>query len=535
MLRSMYSGVSGMKAHQTKLDVIGNNIANVNTYGFKSSRTTFSEVYYQTVRSASGASANQGGMNASQIGYGVNVATIDVMQTRSGFQMTDNGMDVAISGEGFFQVQNSDGSTFYTRAGMIRIDANGNLVDQNGNFVLGVSGDPLGKPATSDKIQITVPANMAIQSSTTEFINGKSFTIEAQNPTKDGNIAFNFASSDRLPLGQKLIAQISSSGINIVLNKNEMFASLTELNNQINLAIKEAYGGKDHPAGAFTIKLNEGEITWPLSGQTIASTDYLPILGSVVLPTGLEQLGFAFEKVSSKFSGTGDLTAQLQYNAINDSYEITVESNGVEYSGKIPASAVGSGSIKLGTDPDAIDFKHPGYSALHTARTLMGLGTGEDMVDPTELGSAVASQASKALGFGSKAFSLREGTLGGPQTVSDLINIGIGSDGIISAIHNQLGLINVGRIDLATFANPQGLTQSGNTYFSVSANSGVVKIVNAGFEGAGALQAGALEMSNVDLSKEFADMITTQRGFQASSRLITVSDEILNELVNLKR
>ena len=107
----MYSGVSGMKAHQTKLDVIGNNIANVNTYGFKSSRTTFSEVYYQTVRSASGASANQGGMNASQIGYGVNVATIDVMQTRSGFQMTDNGMDVAISGEGFFQVQNRSETT----------------------------------------------------------------------------------------------------------------------------------------------------------------------------------------------------------------------------------------------------------------------------------------------------------------------------------------------------------------------------------------------------------------------------------------
>ncbi len=534
MLRSMYSGVSGMKAHQTKLDVIGNNIANVNTYGFKSSRTTFSEVYYQTVRSASGASANQGGMNASQIGYGVNVATIDVMQTRSGFQMTDNGMDVAISGEGFFQVQNSDGSTFYTRAGMIRIDANGNLVDQNGNFVLGVSGDPLGKPATSDKIQITVPANMAIQSSTTEYINGKSFTIEAQNPTKDGNIAFNFASSDRLPLGQKVKAYLSSSGINIELNKNESFESLTELNNQINLAIKEAYGGKEHPAGTFTIKLNEGEITWPLSGQTIASTDYNPILGEVNLHDDFKALGFDFVSVSSAFTGTGELNTQIRYDSASKAFQVSLNINGKDYSGSIPESAVASGTLKLGTDPDTIILKHPGFTELKNKQTVAD-DTDFFTTPLMTVDAAVASQASKSLGFGSKAFSLRDGTLGGPQTVSDLINIGIGSDGIISAIHNQLGLINVGRIDLATFANPQGLTQSGNTYFSVSANSGTVKIVNAGFEGAGALQAGALEMSNVDLSKEFADMITTQRGFQASSRLITVSDEILNELVNLKR
>lgn len=533
MLRSMYSGVSGMKAHQTKLDVIGNNIANVNTYGFKSSRTTFSEVYYQTVRSASGASANQGGMNASQIGYGVNVATIDVMQTRSGFQMTDNGMDVAISGEGFFQVQNSDGSTFYTRAGMIRIDANGNLVDQNGNFVLGVSGDPLGKPATSDKIQITVPANMAIQSSTTEYINGKSFTIEAQNPTKDGNIAFNFASSDRLPLGQKLTAQISSSGINIILNKNEMFASLTELNNQINQAINEAYGGKDHPAGNFTIKLNEGEITWPLSGLTIASTDYNPTLGKVSLHDDFKALGFDFVKVSPTFSGSDITNAQVSYNAVKNSYVVAIDINGKNYIGEIPSSA-GPNEIVLSSGTESITLSQPGFAELESKRADATF-TARFGTSFTSTDAAVASQASKSLGFGSKAFSLRDGTLGGPQTVSDLINIGIGSDGIISAIHNQLGLINVGRIDLATFANPQGLTQSGNTYFSVSANSGAVKIVNAGFEGAGALQAGALEMSNVDLSKEFADMITTQRGFQASSRLITVSDEILNELVNLKR
>ena len=446
MLRSMYSGVSGLKAHQTKMDVIGNNIANVNTYGFKSSRTTFSEVYYQTVRSASGATTNQGGMNANQIGYGVNVATIDVQHTRSGFQMTDNGMDVAIAGEGFFQVQDGDGNVFFTRAGMIRIDASGNLVDQNGNFVLGVSGNPLGKDPSANKIH--------------------------------------------LPLGQKVAATITSNGINIRLNDNETFSDLTELNNSINLAIQEANGGKAHPSGSFNFALASGSINWPLSGKDITSSDFNPVLGSITLPSNIINMGFKLSSVSSKFSGTGDLDMNIKHNISPRSFTVSI------------------------TIVDDAKFF---------------------LADLTVTSGALASTASKSLGFGSKTFTLNGGTAGGAQSVSDLSNIGIGADGVISAIHSQLGLISIGRIDIATFENPQGLIQEGNTYFSRSANSGNAKITNAGLNGAGGLQAGALEMSNVDLSKEFADMITTQRGFQASSRLITVSDEILNELVNLKR
>ena len=537
MLRSMYSGVSGLKAHQTKMDVIGNNIANVNTYGFKSSRTTFSEVYYQTVRSASGATTNQGGMNANQIGYGVNVATIDVQHTRSGFQMTDNGMDVAIAGEGFFQVQDGDGNVFYTRAGMIRIDSSGNLVDQNGNFVLGVSGDPLGKSPSANKIQIQVPSNQPIQSSITEIINGISLNLNASNPSKDGNISFNFNSNSNLPLGQKVSASITSNGINITLNDNETFNDLNELNNRINLAIQEANGGKAHPAGDFKFEVNSGVIDWPLSGKDITSSDFNPNLGSVSLPNEFSNMGFKFTQVSSKFTGSGDLGMNIKHNTNPKSYTVTIEINGKTYSGNIPESAKTSGSIRLGSDEDAIILEHPGFEALQKKQVELAVADDTSFYanDIVVADGAKASTASKALGFGSKTFTLSGGTAGGAQSVSDLSNIGIGADGVISAIHSQLGLINIGRIDIATFENPQGLIQEGNTYFSVSANSGQAKITNAGLNGAGGLQAGALEMSNVDLSKEFADMITTQRGFQASSRLITVSDEILNELVNLKR
>ena len=129
MVRSLYSGVSGMKVHQTKMDVIGNNIANVNTYGFKSSRASFSDLYYQTLSSAEGSSPAAGGVNSSQIGYGVQFSGIDKIMERAAFTTTDRNLDVAIAGEGFFQVRDGEGNTYYTRAGILYIDTSGYLVD----------------------------------------------------------------------------------------------------------------------------------------------------------------------------------------------------------------------------------------------------------------------------------------------------------------------------------------------------------------------------------------------------------------------
>ncbi len=137
MLRSLYSGVAGLTSHQTKMDVIGNNIANVNTYGFKSSRVCFRDIYYQTTKTATGGSDTTGGVNPSQIGYGVTVSSVDKNMSRSSFQSTSSTLDVAIAGEGFFQVQDKAGNKFFTRAGMLNVDNEGNLVDTNGKFVLG--------------------------------------------------------------------------------------------------------------------------------------------------------------------------------------------------------------------------------------------------------------------------------------------------------------------------------------------------------------------------------------------------------------
>lgn len=154
MLRSLLSGVAGLKTHQTKMDVIGNNIANVNTYGFKSSRTTFRDVYYQTLSSSTAASGNRGGNNPSQVGYGTSVASIDLLNTRSGFASTGNGMDAYIDGEGYFVVRNGAGEEHLTQVGTFGFDGEGNLVDGNNNFVCGNSVESLTGKASVGGVDI---------------------------------------------------------------------------------------------------------------------------------------------------------------------------------------------------------------------------------------------------------------------------------------------------------------------------------------------------------------------------------------------
>ena len=559
MLKSMYSGVAGMKAHQTKMDVIGNNIANVNTYGFKASRTTFSEVYYQTTSSATGATANTGGKNASQIGYGSQVSGIDILMTRSGFQSTDKATDVAIAGEGFFQIADADGNKYYTRSGNFTFDSAGNLVDTNGNFVLGVSGSPVGIGASSDRIRIDVPSVAQAAGSFEDYINNRKITITSSELTENANVSFSFDTDATMAAGDKCYATISSGVINIYLNPYESFKDLTEINDVVNQAIKSANGEKEHPGGTYRIDVEGlddlGTAYWPITGEEFISKNYDPVLGSVDLPETLEKIGIWANTVGNTFSGEGftKYTVKKSVDANGkDIYLFTVQTGTLAdpndptstftatntYEGQISENHLTTGTVKLiNTDAnaDASDYiilKHPGFETLEN-KTNNGADTLSGNSDAGK--DAVASEASKALGFGTKQMVLTGGTDGGAQTISDLTNLSIGGDGIITATHAVHGLIEIGRIDLATFDNPTGLIQAGTSYFQESVNSGTAQVTIAGTEGVGALQSNALEMSNVDLSNEFADMITTQRGFQASSRLITVSDEILQELVNLKR
>lgn len=529
MVRSLYSGVAGMTTHQAKMDVIGNNISNVSTYGYKSSRATFRDVYYQTNSSAASATASTGGVNPTQIGYGAKLGSVDVNHSQSVMSTTGYTLDVAIAGEGYLQVMDGDGNIFYTKAGMLDIDAEGNLVDMNGNFVLGVSGDPSGREASSDRIRISLPYESASRASVEDTINGIQYTIESANQTENANVNIVFASSTTLPVGQKVTAEITSSSIVVTLNANETFSSLAELNLEMNNAITAANGGVKHPGGDYTIKMSDpAAFSKVLTGAEIVDPDFGVNSGDVELPENIAQF-FSVKSVGDEFSGSSleggaasmsfSLTNNNSFTITMGQYTATLTENQLENAGTVVLKKSGVDSA------DSVTISYPNLSTIKAY----------NIADMNGVVTMTPSEPSSNLGLGQGSFVLQGGTEGGEQTVADLSGISINDKGIISGTHATFGLMELGRIDLATFANPAGLSQVGDTYFAVSENSGEPELSVAGSNGTGDILGGTLETSNTDLSHEMADMITTQRGFQACSRLITVSDTMLEELINLKR
>lgn len=547
MVRSMYAGVAGMKANQTRMDVIGNNIANANTYGFKSSRATFRDMYYQQIRGASGSSATRGGTNPSMVGYGSQIASIDLLMTQSSFTSTGNPLDVAIAGEGFLQVMDPDGNIYYTKAGMLDIDpATGALIDSNGNFVLGTSATDGKLDSTepgSNKILIQVaPVQASVGKVETE-ISGKKLTITSTNQNKSANVSFTFTKTTELPDGKDVVAIMdgTSSAINIQINANSSFASMADLQKAINNAITEANGGA-HAGGDFVFSMQPDPFAdGPLTGAQIidtATADYdggkidLVAPGTDVSADGSFLGGFKIVETGLRFSGEGDVSVEVTDSADPEGYNVTVTTaGGATYTGFISQERAdissGSGQVLLknasGDANDTITLSYPNTTDIEA-----------NLNNNVTIGTATASQPSKELGWGKGTFTLTGGTEFTEQDVGNLTGISIGADGTIMGT-SAAGLQVLGRIDLATFANSEGLMQSGNSYFTATSNSGDAKLAIAGENGTGGLKNSALEMSNVDLSQEFSDMITTQRGFQACSRLITVSDTMLEELINLKR
>lgn len=565
MLRSLYSAVSGMKSHQTKMDVIGNNIANVNTYGFKSSRTSFQDVFYQTMSNATGGSAVRGGTNASQVGMGTQVAGVDLNMNRSPFQATDRGMDLAIAGEGFFQVQDPDGNIYYTRAGALNIDSAGNLTDSNGNIVLGVSGNPLGKPAGNEKIQLYVPPVQPTRAGTTENINEVSFMITSENTTVDANVAINFIVDPQLPDGSDVVVEegdLTNSGITVRVNETAVFQSLDEFTEKMNRAISQANKGEAHPAGSFNIMAVPSDSLFPaggLTGAEIVGQNFTVKEGNITLPPNLKSSGIFGgmlpKSVSSNpmFDCKGGVTFSAEYKAGDEDAGILAEwvisatsADGRTFTGSVNSKSTSAKSVLL-KEVDAngvestgqyIEMSHRGFNSITSAWKSEHKDV--DLTDGVQFNgipdaTATPSTVSKDIGLGSRTFKLTKGTEGGAQTTKDCTSISILGNGVVEAIHPNLGRLQLGRIDLVNFENPSGLEEVGNSYFAQSNNSGRAVRTQPGLGGSGGIQSAALEMSNVDISSEFSDMIVTQRGFQANSRIITVSDEILNELVNLKR
>lgn len=558
MVRSMYSGVSGLRSHQQRLDVIGNNVSNANTYGFKSSRATFRDMFYQNVRNAAQGTSSRGGINPSAIGYGASLSSVDLLMEVSSMTPTGNPLDVAITGEGFLQVMDNDGNIFYTRAGMLDVDpTTGYLVDGNGYFVLGTQAKDatvgiVGQEPGTSRIKIELPTLDAKQASVTKKIGGNEFTMTASNVGDAGNASINFSLAYDMPAGQDIEVVISGNNIEVNVNPTATFTSVNNFMEMVNTAITDKLG-EQHPAGNFTIKMDppidmanmadtypNGEIT----GEQLIKSDAGPVGGGLTLSEDAADKGIQFiaKKLGSAFSGDGAIGAlNIKKNGTGDTATWDIEVNGYKQTGLTFAALTGSAGVKLekdgggagGAAADPNDYFVISIPKSYFPYDDTTKEYGEPKNPITDLGTATKQRPSGNLGLNA-GFQLEGGTEGGPQTIMNITGFGIGADGTLTGQAGGERLI-FGRIDLANFDNPKGLQQSGNSYFAETQNSGKPQYAVPGEDGTGALKNSALEMSNVDLANEFSDMITTQRGYQANSRLITVSDTMLEELINLKR
>ena len=417
MMRSLFAGVSGLRNHQIRMDVIGNNIANVNTVGYKSSRVTFEEGFAQLLQGASrppGDSSNvSGGVNPVQVGLGMNIGSIDLLFTQGNLESTGVTTDLAIQGDSFFVVSNGSGNSF-TRSGNFQLDANGRLVASTNGYI--VQGKLVEDGVLTDTIQ-----------------------------------------DIKLPFGQKSAANPTSK---VSLAGNLDASALKDDKRETTITIYDDMGTPTELTVIFTKQADDTNL-W----------DY-----EVQVPT----------EAGAVAGATGVLTFD----------------NKGRLADPVPSTPV----TFTPTGGDAIDIE-------------IDFGTAGSVAGISQFSAPSTAVLKQQDGY----------------SMGDLERFSIDQTGTITGAFTNGVTETLGQIVLADFNNPAGLLRDGDNMYRVSANSGSPVLGYVGEGSQSSITSGALEMSNVDLAQEFTAMITAQRGFQSNARVITTSDEMLQEVVTLKR
>ncbi|MCM1523091.1 MAG: flagellar hook-basal body complex protein [Ruminococcus sp.] len=492
MVRSLYSGVSGLKSHQTRMDVIGNNIANVNTYGFKASRTAFADIYYQYQRTETGGTATRAGNNSSQVGYGVEVKSIDKNMEISNFQTTSRTFDIAIAGDGFFICGTMDrnkqiDSVRYTRMGNFGIDSAGNLVNSSNQFILGtVNRSRLdGGDYSSTYMEDEEPAD---NPNDLDQININDLVWDAFKP--ECQMDYDDVPPKYLPSDDEDANPTIFSGVNPY-----------DATQQI----------------AYDYHLKEGEEGFEIKGDS----DLLAAIAS-----------------GEQEDTEEALQVQQDYilYSVNGKY---VNGQGVEYDPDTGHYLDEKGNHYLYTCNNYVENGNLRKEHVYTLLTPEVDETTGELTYPDEPDEGATVYTYNPTNKNYEATDARGNTIYADMTdgslkYSDLDAFSIGQDGVLAAQYASQ-IRSLARIELATFDNVEGLSEVGGTQFIQTTASGTANIKRPGDAGAGSTQSGKLEMSNVNLADEFSDMVVTQRGFQANARIITTSDSMLEELVNLKR
>lgn len=489
MMRALYSGVSGVKVHQSRMDVIGNNIANVNTIGFKGSVANFSDVYYQTTSSATGPNLETGtaGTNAMQIGLGADLAAITSnITTVGGTQRTDRNLDLMINGEAFFVVD-SGGETCFTRSGALGVDTNGTLYCvSNGATILGWQADDRGNILKDTVSPLSVMADDKMTSAPTATTRARLTGNIDQN---DKQVAYD-ETADGYPI---TISFYDNLGNSYMAKLNLMHADADNMH-----TYRVSFGDLMNSKGESMLY----DVTYDeLGNKTYTKKD-----PAQYISFGGEEYTYDVDAASGELTWTPEQSATiLTFNGSTGEFM----SVGADEAGETVELIFNPGAGGGGEANDP--FPTQGITIDFSKLTMYGGATKINGLKGTEDGTGSGNTAGTLSGF----------TIQG--------------DGKIYGVYSNGSETLFGQIAVATFPNPSGLEAVGDSLYKTTLNSGEFDGIGVDPSTVKGFTTGALEMSNVDLANEFTTMITTQRGFQANSRIITTSDTLLEELVNLKR
>lgn len=522
MMRSLYSGVSGLKNHQTRMDVVGNNISNVNTTGFKSSRVTFADTLSQTLSGASSAADGKGGTNPKQIGLGSAVSAIDTLFTDGSVQSTGVNTDMCLSGNGLFIVGKGDSDVYYTRNGNFKFDAKGNYVTSDGLFVKGWIANNGSLNTTSATTYIKIPAGKSMEPKATTQVTYTN-NLDASEPRIKSILGKTYNGSTdskttTATLGLKLtLADGSTIDIPAVDATNPAktycIGKDADGNDPANpdLAITKIQenwvSASTDIAGPLTITLEDGTIQTVTEGS-YAVNQSMPITTIVTIYDSLgntHEVPLYFVK-STVSSDTGN-TWKVMVNQ-DGSDNITLDDG-----------------TRVTLPPVDIQFSTDGKFTSGNGSVTLNLDNGATMIQQV----AVSLSALTQYAGSNTAFGTNDGNA--PGTLKSL---SIDSSGVITGTYTNGINQAEAQVAIAQFNNAAGLTKEGNSLYKESNNSGTPNIKTAGDLGC-TITPAALEMSNVDMASELTDMIVTQRGYQSNSKIITVSDELLETLINMKR
>ncbi len=555
MMTSLFSAVTGMSNHQTRMDVIGDNIANVNTIGFKSSRVSFATGFSQVLQAADRPTESTGGKNAIEVGLGMRIAAVDRVFNQGNFENTGSRTDLAIQGDGFFVVGDGE-SQYYTRAGNFQIDADGSLLASGGKLhVLGRLADKNGVLVRSSTLEPIVlpfgekdPARATTEvtyfcnldanaSKAQEFTASLAFT--AENIPATGATELNDLDQVSAPLDAG--DTITITGKNQVGDPIEVVftygaaADGTTLGDLMNRVNSSAGYDSDSPGGS--------RITLDAAGK-FTLRDNLPGNSETTISMSFSDVGSASTLVLPTFVNTQDGTTGTHAASINV-YDSRGERHKVEINFTQDVTQDNVWNWEIVVDDGAIDVANSrlqgnsGQVRFNSDGSLLAFEGGPLTFDTPEAQGVVIQLDGGTVGTfdGITQFAAPTTTIALNQDghgMGVLQDFTVASNGEISGTYSNGITRTLGQIAISRFANPSGLQLAGENIYHATVNSGdpLIGVDNGNVN---TVYAGYLELANVDLGREFTDMIIAQRGFQASARVITVADSLLNEVTQLKR